>query len=254
MVGGFVRDMLLAGHGGEFGSVIPGKGERYATRGEKLFASLYCHPRESEDPFSRGCSVSSRFHEDAKDIDLVTSDPLNTFLPTVQQLSKRHHIMQHYQAVQLSFEDYQVTLTRLRYDACCDGRQAEVTFVKTLQEDVWRRDFTINALYADMQGQVIDFVGGYEDLARKQVRFIGDPETRIKEDVLRILRYVRFCSLLEVPMDQGMLNVMRPYLSHLQSISPDRLQYEIKKIHKLPLGEKNLEQLMNRHPRVREDL
>lgn len=190
------------------------------------------------------CGSCKITHRDPKDIDLVTSDALEIFLPTVQKLSEHYYVIKHYQAIEFSFEGYQVTLTRLRYDAICDGRQADVAFVETLQEDVWRRDFTINAFYADAEGIVIDFMDGYRDLVQKKIRFIGDPETRIKEDVLRILRYVRFCSLLAIPMDLQVLELMRPCLPRLSMLSESRLQYEIKKIHKLPLGKKNLEQLL----------
>lgn len=178
-----------------------------------------------------------------RDIDLVTKDSLDTFLPSIQALSKKHHIMEHYQAIQFSFEGYQVNLTRLRYDATCDGRQADVIFVDTLQEDIWRRDFTVNTLYADEEGQVVDFLDGVQDLEKKIVRFIGDPEARIKEDLLRILRYVRFCSLLGASMDPHILDLMHPYIPQLESLSQDLLQREIKKIRKLPLGRENLARL-----------
>jgi len=240
-VGGFVRDMLLCGRGGEFASCHP-----------CMPLNLY-HLPEGEDLMP--C-------EAPQDIDLVTSDPLETFLPTIQKLSDRYHVVPHYEAVEFGFEEYRLTLTRLRYDAVCDGRQADVVFVDTLQEDVWRRDFTINALYADAEGQVVDFVGGYWDLKQKKVRFIGDPAMRIKEDVLRILRYVRFCSLLNVSADPIIIDLMRPYLinrhpranedlfnshnfmgSHFRENDSNRWQCEIKKIQKFPLGQKNLDVL-----------
>lgn len=259
MVGGFVRDMLLAGRGGAFGAVIPGKSERYATRGESVqtgdplnschSGAAYCVQNDFNCYFNainRSSVVSCALAEDdagVKDIDLVTPDSLEAFLPTVRQLSENYHITKQYQAVAFSFEGYRVTLTRLRYDALCDGRQAEVGFVDTLQEDVWRRDFTINALYADAEGQVIDFVGGYQDLAAGKIRFIGDPETRIKQDSLRILRYVRFCCLLGTPMDIHMLDLMRSYIPELKSIPHSCLQHEINKIHKLPSGKESLIQL-----------
>ncbi len=265
VVGGFVRDMLLSGRGG----VILGKSERYAARSGStqtedpltscFFDTAYCaqnYPNRYLGTTNgssiaglvlRQAATSSLVEDDArcmlKDIDLVTADPLEAFLPTVQGLSERYHVMNYYEAIQFSFKGYQVTLTRLRYDAVCDGRQAEVIFVKTLQEDMWRRDFTINALYADAEGEVIDFLGGYQDLAQKKVRFIGDPETRIQEDVLRILRYVRFCSLLEVEMDPQLLDMFRPYLPKLELIPRDRVQQEIKKTKRLTCGAENLQKL-----------
>src|SRR5690606_17779708 len=77
-------------------------------------------------------------------------------------------------------------------DVATDGRRATVAFTDDWTEDAARRDFTMNALYADMQGQVFDPFGGVADAQAGRVRFIGDAETRIEEDALRILRFFRF--------------------------------------------------------------
>ncbi|MBO0663290.1 CCA tRNA nucleotidyltransferase [Jiella sp. MQZ9-1] len=83
-------------------------------------------------------------------------------------------------------------VTTLRRDIETDGRHAVVTFGRDWQADAERRDFTINALYADREGRVLDLVGGLADLERGMLRFIGDAEQRILEDRLRILRFFRF--------------------------------------------------------------
>lgn len=84
-------------------------------------------------------------------------------------------------------------VTTLRRDVATDGRRATVAFADDWQEDAARRDFTINALYADpASGAIFDWFGGAADLAAGVVRFIGDPVQRIAEDHLRILRYYRF--------------------------------------------------------------
>jgi poly(A) polymerase len=89
--------------------------------------------------------------------------------------------------------DGPVEITTLRRDVSTDGRHATVAFSQDWREDASRRDFTINALYADPQTlQITDFFGGRDDLAARRVRFIGDAEMRIREDYLRILRYFRF--------------------------------------------------------------
>lgn len=86
-----------------------------------------------------------------------------------------------------------VEITTLRRDIATDGRRATVAFATDWQDDAARRDFTINALYADpASGEVFDYFGGLEDLAARRVRFIGDAGQRIREDHLRILRYFRF--------------------------------------------------------------
>ncbi|GGL55400.1 CCA tRNA nucleotidyltransferase [Wenxinia marina] len=83
-------------------------------------------------------------------------------------------------------------VTTFRRDVETDGRRAVVAFSGSLEEDARRRDFTMNALYADADGQVTDPVGGLPDLAARRVRFIGNPHDRICEDYLRILRFFRF--------------------------------------------------------------
>src|SRR5260221_50698 len=83
-------------------------------------------------------------------------------------------------------------ITTLRRDVETDGRHAKVAFDADWAEDAARRDFTINAIFLDPDGTVHDPVGGLADLAARRVRFVGDPATRIAEDVLRVLRYYRF--------------------------------------------------------------
>lgn len=86
-----------------------------------------------------------------------------------------------------------VEITTLRHDVSTDGRRATVAFAQDWQDDAARRDFTINALYADpASGEVFDWFGGLADLAARRLRFIGDARQRIREDHLRILRYFRF--------------------------------------------------------------
>ena len=83
-------------------------------------------------------------------------------------------------------------VTTLRRDVETYGRHATVAFTENWEEDARRRDFTLNALYADRDGTVFDPLGGYGDLVEGRVRFIGEAEERIKEDYLRILRFFRF--------------------------------------------------------------
>lgn len=89
-------------------------------------------------------------------------------------------------------DGHQFEITTLRRDVETDGRHATVAFSRDWREDAARRDFTMNALYADREGRVTDFFGGIADAQAGRVRFIGDPATRIAEDALRILRFFRF--------------------------------------------------------------
>ena len=88
-----------------------------------------------------------------------------------------------------------IEITTLRRDVSTDGRRAKVAFATDWREDAARRDFTMNALYADPEsGKIDDWFGGLDDLAQGRVRFIGDPAARIAEDRLRVLRFFRFAA------------------------------------------------------------
>ncbi len=83
-------------------------------------------------------------------------------------------------------------VTTLRSDVETDGRRATVAFTRDFAADAGRRDFTMNAIYADLDGRLTDPTGGVADALARRVRFIGDPHLRIREDYLRILRFFRF--------------------------------------------------------------
>ena len=83
-------------------------------------------------------------------------------------------------------------ITSLREDVLTDGRHAQVKFSKDWRNDALRRDFTINSIYSDREGNIFDPFSGKEDLENGYLKFIGDGDKRIKEDYLRILRYLRF--------------------------------------------------------------
>lgn len=85
-----------------------------------------------------------------------------------------------------------VEVTTFRRDLTTDGRRATIAFTEDVREDAARRDFTMNALYARLDGSVLDPLGGLPDLRARRVRFVGDPGARIAEDHLRILRFFRF--------------------------------------------------------------
>ncbi len=89
-------------------------------------------------------------------------------------------------------DHHPVEVTTLREDVETFGRKARVAFGRDWKMDAERRDFTINALSATADGTVYDYVGGFEDIAARRVRFIGEPQRRIEEDYLRILRFFRF--------------------------------------------------------------
>lgn len=120
-------------------------------------------------------------------------------------------------------------ITTLRHDAETDGRRAKVVFGSDWQLDAERRDFTINALYADQTGTVIDLVGGLDDIASRTVRFIGDADARIAEDYLRVLRYFRFFAHYGAGRpDAAALKACARARDKLGKLSPERVWKELK--------------------------
>lgn len=122
-------------------------------------------------------------------------------------------------------------VTTLREDVETDGRHAVVRFGRDWARDAARRDFTLNALYADVDGRVFDPVGGLPDLMARRVRFIGDAETRIREDHLRILRLFRFhATYAEGPVDAEALRAAERLRAGLDQLSRERVRAEMVKL------------------------
>jgi len=125
-------------------------------------------------------------------------------------------------------------ITTLRKDISTDGRHANVEFTKNWEEDALRRDFTINAIYADIEGRIFDPLNGIADLKNGKVKFIGSPEERLQEDYLRILRYFRFfIQYSKEDYNQNIIRSIKQYINGLNKISNERIFDELKKILKL---------------------
>lgn len=121
-----------------------------------------------------------------------------------------------------------VEITTLRRDVTTDGRHAEVAFTDDWREDAARRDFTINALFADPRTlEVTDYFGGEADLAARLVRFIGDADARILEDHLRILRLFRFHARFGGPADPDALAACARHADRLKALSRERIAREL---------------------------
>lgn len=124
-------------------------------------------------------------------------------------------------------------VTTFRRDVETDGRRAVVAFSDRIEEDAARRDFTMNALYADRQGRVIDPLNGLPDHQARIVRFVGDAETRIREDYLRILRFFRFHATYGDPdngVDAEALSACATLAEGLETISKERIGAEMRKL------------------------
>ena len=125
-------------------------------------------------------------------------------------------------------EDFEITT--LRADKETDGRHAEVEFVKSWEEDAKRRDLTYNAMSMDIDGELYDYHNGMDDLQNKVSKFVGDPEQRITEDYLRILRYFRFQGRLSEPTwDKDTLQAIKKHAKGLSGVSAERIWAEMGK-------------------------
>jgi poly(A) polymerase len=122
-------------------------------------------------------------------------------------------------------------ITTLRRDVETDGRRAVVAFTDDWREDAARRDFTVNAMSCDAAGTLWDYFGGRADLADRRIRFVGDPDTRITEDVLRVLRFFRFHAWYgRPPLDPEGFAACRRHAGKLGALSAERVRTELLKL------------------------
>ena len=136
-------------------------------------------------------------------------------------------------------EPYEITT--LRKEEKHDGRYAKMTWTTSYKTDALRRDFTINALSADIKNKIFDYTTGRSDLAQGLVRFIGDPEKRIQEDYLRILRYFRFWSAISpLDLDTAVIQACKRHKKGLEILSTDRVRDELFRLSCTPRAEEAL--------------
>ena len=124
-------------------------------------------------------------------------------------------------------------ITTFRRDVQTDGRHAVVAYSTDIAQDAARRDFTMNAIYADPAGEVIDPLGGLPDLLARRLRFVGDPALRIREDYLRILRFFRFSASYGDPalgMDADALAACAELADGIDGLSRERIGAEMRKL------------------------
>ncbi|HPE25573.1 CCA tRNA nucleotidyltransferase [Albidovulum sp.] len=124
-------------------------------------------------------------------------------------------------------------ITTFRRDVETDGRRAVVAFSTRIEDDAARRDFTMNALYADATGAVVDPMGGLADLWARRVRFVGDADERIREDLLRILRFFRFHAWYGDPeegLDADGLAACAANSAGIETLSRERIGHEMRRL------------------------
>ena len=210
------------------------------TPTHKIFKAFNSFSSESEIRYVGGCIRKIINKEKVDDIDLATN-----LEPTqVCEVLKKNNIKYYETGVEHGtitavLEEYKFEITTLREDVSTDGRHAKVKFSKNWKEDASRRDFTINSIYSDGDGNLFDPYDGKKDLENGLVNFIGDADKRIKEDFLRILRYLRFfVNYSKNPHSLEIIRILKMNIGGVSKLSKERLLDELKKITQLDTLEK----------------
>ena len=202
------------------------------TEVKKIFSAIHSFSKNSEIRYVGGCVRKIINKEKVDDIDLaVNLNPKNV----CEALQKRN--IRYYESgikhgtITALLNDNKFEITSLRKDVDTDGRHAKVQFSNNWKEDAARRDFTINSIYADIDGNLFDPFNGKKDIENGKINFIGDAETRIKEDYLRILRYIRFfLNYSNSKHNSKIIKIIKKNLSGFSNISSERLLDEFQKL------------------------
>ena len=204
------------------------------TPAKKIFDSINSYSDLSEVRYVGGCVRKILNNENYDDIDLATNlnpDQVKECL-TINKIQFFETGIKH-GTITARIGNQNFEITSLRNDVKTDGRHAEVIFTKDWKEDSIRRDFTINSIYADIDGNLFDPNNGVEDLQNGTVRFIGNSYERIQEDYLRILRYIRFFLLYSKKDHSSEIKkTIKQNISGVSNLSKERLLDELNKIFK----------------------
>ncbi len=166
------------------------------------------------------------------DLDFAVNIPIERFIQLAETAKfKVFPTGLSHGTVTLVIGDHKAEITQLRYDLDTDGRHADTRFTDDWQRDAQRRDFTINAIYLNSEGELFDPCGGIADLSARQLRFIGDATQRLEEDYLRLLRGIRLLSEYpELHMSPTALEVMKSQTQKLVHLSAERKTAELSRI------------------------
>ena len=210
------------------------------TPANKIFNAINNHSDTSEIRYVGGCLRKIIRREKVDDIDLATNlNPKEVISALKKNDINFYETGIEHGTITVIIEDHKFEITSLREDINTDGRHAKVKFSIDWKKDASRRDFSINSIYSDANGNLFDPFNGKKDLENGLIKFIGNPEERIKEDYLRILRYLRFFLIYSNHKhDQEILKILRKNITGISNLSKDRLFDELKKFIKSKVLEK----------------
>ena len=207
---------------------------RRDTNIEKIFDAIESYSEEAEIRYVGGCVRKIINNEKVDDIDLATN-----IEPTKVKEALKNKNINYFETgikhgtITALIDNDKFEITSLRSDIKTDGRHAEIEFTTDWIKDAERRDFTINSIYADINGNLFDPFDGKKDLEDGLIKFVGEPEKRIKEDYLRILRYFRFFALYSKNDHQlEIKKIIKKNIVGIKKLSSERLLDELKKTFK----------------------
>ncbi len=206
---------------------------------EEAFKLINLFHSNNYETYLVGGSVRDLLMErEIKDIDITTNATPEQMIEVCNKNNLKYiETGIKHGTITIIFNDIPMEVTTFRVDKDCDGRHCEVEFVKTLAEDLMRRDFTINAMAIDKNYELIDLFEGQQDIENKMIRTVGNPELRFDEDKLRALRAIRFATTLDFYIADKTFDEISKI--NLDSISKERIRDELTKIllsHKRIMG------------------
>jgi len=204
------------------------------TPANKIFEAINNYSESSEVRYVGGCIRKVINKEVVDDIDLATNLKPNEICEALKNKDINFYEtgIEH-GTVTAVIDEYKYEITSLRKDVKTDGRHAKVEFSLDWKEDAVRRDFSINSIYSDASGNLFDPNNGKKDLEEGLIHFIGDAEIRIKEDYLRILRYVRFfLNYSNHKHKPEIIKIIKRNIGGISKLSSERLIDEFKKLTK----------------------
>jgi poly(A) polymerase len=206
----------------------------HQTPANKIFEAISSYSVSSEVRYVGGCIRKIIKKETVDDIDLAT----NLRPSEVCEALKKKEINYYETGIEHGtitaiIDEHKFEITSLRKDVITDGRYAKVEFSLDWKEDAARRDFSINSIYSDKEGNLFDPYNGKKDLEDGYIKFIGDTENRIKEDYLRTLRYIRFfLNYSNHKHNPEIIKIIKRNIEGISKLSSERLLDEFKKLAK----------------------
>ena len=181
---------------------------------------------------------------ESTDVDICTNAKVKELLDIFNDVNATSN---EYGSVKILTNDLRIDITTYRKDVRYNGnrRNVEIEYVNNLMEDIKRRDFTMNTVCMNKEGQILDIFNGQEDIKNHLIRCVGSVEERLKEDPLRMLRAVRFATTLDFKIEEELYKALKANRKLLEQLSRERIKEELTKILLCENAVKGLDMLKN---------